>query len=199
MLGRPRTTTIAAALAALMLAACGGEETLGSAEDVPDPTSSFGQDRDVGEQVVDEETGDQVVEFGQWVEVTPQDEPAALFRIQELRADLDCTDGTAPENDRFIGLEIEVETSPDMEQLGLDQLPMAAEDFQVRLTDGGVTGGLLGNGADCLPEDERLPDAVAPGEDAAGTVVLDVPEDVEAIVLDGERYQLSTGWVWPLP
>jgi hypothetical protein len=198
MLGRPRTTPIAAALAALTLAACGGEETVGSAEDVPAPTSSFGQDRDVGEQVVDEETGDQVVELGQWVEVTPQDEPAALFRIQELREDLDCSDGVAPENDRFVGLAIEVETNPDMERLGLDQLPMAAEDFQVRLTDGGVTGGLLGNGADCLPEDERLPDAVAPGENASGTVVLDVPEDVEAIVLDGERYQLSTGWVWPV-
>jgi hypothetical protein len=198
MLERPRTTPIAAALAALTLAACGGEETVGSAEDVPAPTSSFGQDRDVGEQVVDEETGDQVVELGQWVEVTPQDEPAALFRIQELREDLDCSDGVAPENDRFVGLAIEVETNPDMERLGLDQLPMAAEDFQVRLTDGGVTGGLLGNGADCLPEDERLPDAVAPGENASGNVVLDVPEDVEAIVLDGERYQLSTGWVWPV-
>lgn len=198
-MGRPWTTPTAAALAALILAACGDEGTVESAEDVPDPTSTVGQDREVGDEVLDEETGYRVKEPGQWVEVTLEEEPAAVFRIQDVVLDLECADGAQPENEQFIGLEVEVEANPDMEELGMDQLPMAAQDFQVRLTDGGITGGLRGNGANCLPEDERLPEAVAPGEELTGTVVLDAPEDVEAIVLDGVRYQMSQGWIWPLP
>lgn len=198
-MGRSWTTPTAAALAALMLAACGNGETVESAEDVPEATGTFGEDRDVGEQVFDEETGYLVKELGQWVEISLEEEPAAVFRIQDVVLDLDCADGAEPENERFIGLEVEVEANPDMAELGLDQLPMAPQDFQVRLADGGITGGLRGNGANCLPEDERLPEAVAPGEELAGTVVLDAPDDVEAIVLDGVRYQTSGGWMWPLP
>lgn len=199
-MGRSWTTPTAAALAALMLAACGNGETVESAEDVPEATGTFGQDREVGEAELDEETRYLIEELGQWVEVSLEEEPAALFRIQDVVLDLECADGAQPENEQFIGLEVEVEANPDMEELGMDQLPMAAQDFQVRLTDGGITGGLRGNGANCLPEDERLPEAVAPGEELTGTVVLDAPEDVEAIVLDGARYQASAnGWMWPLP
>lgn len=198
-MGRSWTTPTAAALAALMLAACGNGETVESAEDVPEATGTFGQDREVGEAELDEETRYLIEELGQWVEVSLEEEPAALFRIQDVVLDLECADGAQPENEQFIGLEVEVEANPDMEELGMDQLPMAAQDFQVRLTDGGITGGLRGNGANCLPEDERLPEAVAPGEELTGTVVLDAPEDVEAIVLDGVRYQTSGGWMWPLP
>lgn len=201
-MGRPWTTPTAAVLAALMLAACGGEETVGSAEEVPPPTSTFGQDREVqglGEDELDEETGYWVAELGQWVEITAEEEPAALLRIQEVVMDLECADGAQPEEEQFIGLQVEVEANPDMEDLGFDQLPVAPQDFQVRLPDGGVTGGLRGNGATCLPEDERLPEAVAPGEQLAGTVVLDAPAEVEAIVLDAVRYQMAGGWMWPLP
>src|SRR5699024_7172462 len=65
--GRPWTTPTAA-LAALILAACGDEGTVESAEDVPDPTSTVGQDREIGDEVLDEETGYRVKEPGQWVE-----------------------------------------------------------------------------------------------------------------------------------
>ena len=143
---RPWRTPTAAALAALVLAACNGEETVESAADVPDPTSTFGQDREVGEGVLDEETGYWVQELGQWVEITPEEEPAAFLRIQDVVLDLECTGDAQPENEQFIGLQVDVDANPDMEELGLDQLPMAAEDFQVRLLDGGITGGLLGNG-----------------------------------------------------
>lgn len=196
---RPWRTPTAAALAALVLAACNGEETVESAADVPDPTSTFGQDREVGEGVLDEETGYWVQELGQWVEITPEEEPAAFLRIQDVVLDLECTGDAQPENEQFIGLQVDVDANPDMEELGLDQLSMAPQDFQVRLLDGGITGGLLGNAANCLPEDELLPDAVAPGEELTGTIVLDAPADVEAIVLDGVRYQMASGWIWPLP
>lgn len=106
-------------------------------------------------------------------------------------------DSAEPENGYFLALHIEAETGADMEEQGLAQFPLTAQDFQVRLRDGGLVEGLLGHAADCVPQDERLPEALGPGEKASGVVVLDVPMDFESVVLEGRRYALSGAWEWP--
>lgn len=86
-----------------------------------------------------------------------------------------------------------------MGERGLSVLPMTAQSFEVRLRDGGLVGGLLGHAAECYPEDQRLPEALGPGEEASGVLVLDVPAGVGSVVLDGQPYGLAGGWEWPVP
>lgn len=194
----------------LLLAACTGtDDPASDGTGAPAPGTDAAQTgaadditegRDWGERVVDEETGYLVKQEGQWAGVLMQEEHGAVFQVVRIVPDLECTQDpeATPESGRFLGLEIEVETSPRMEQLGTAQFPLAPQDFQVRLADGGLTGGLTGAGENCLPPEERLDEDVPPGVHQTGMVVLDAPADAEAVVLDGARYRMTGGWLWHL-
>lgn len=238
MTGRLTTTT--AALAAVLLVGCTGQDggqhgtgdpdgtgPAGPQEPAPEQEAETGQeelpddeaddaadepdepgepdepdeDREWGSQILDPDLEGVVhQQLGQWTGIHLEEEIAAAFVIEDMVLLLDCPASEAePENDRFLALQIEVETSPDMEERGLSLLPMSAQDFGVRLRDGAELEGLLGNAADCYPSDERLPEALGPGEEASGVVALDVPADVEAVLLDGQQYSLAGGWEWPMP
>ncbi|QFG69558.1 hypothetical protein [Ornithinimicrobium pratense] len=225
MTGRLRTTPIAA-LAAALLVGCTGQEAAEVPADqtAPSGTQEPTPDRspaETGEDTADEtdppgpddaeadrEWGAQIMSpglegyvsqnVGEWTGIYLDSQLVAAFVIEEMELLGDCpNDRAEPENGYFLALQIAAETGADMEEQGLAQFPLTAQDFQVRLRDGGLVEGLLGNAADCLPEDERLPEALGPGEEASGVVVLDVPLDFEAVVLEGRRYALSGAWEWP--
>lgn len=210
MRGRTAYPAVGAVAAALLLAACSpaqtpvtedeqGAATPPAATTGAAPRVDLAEGRDWGEQVRDEGTGYLVKQVRQWSGVLMDGEHGVVFRVVQLVEDLDCTgEAVTPEQDRFLGVELEVETNPHMAELGRAQFPLAPQDFQVLLADGGVGGDLVGAGPDCQVEQERLAEDFAPGVHQTGMVVLDVPGDVEALVLDGGRYGMTGGWMWPL-
>lgn len=204
---------LAASLAVVLLAGCQGdgngaiEETESDTSEVASETAGpvdITADKDFGTGATQDERGTLLKKVGQWSGLRNDEDQVigAVFRITEIDPDLRCTaeDAEAPVNGRFIGLEIEVETSPQLGETGsLATFNLHPEQFSAVLADGQQDGRLLGEGRTCLPREEYLPDAVTPGMSATGMLVLDVPEDTESIVLEGQPFRSTRGWEWPLP
>ncbi|WP_131105760.1 hypothetical protein [Ornithinimicrobium sufpigmenti] len=212
---------LTASLAVLLLAGCAGdgngaiseEET--SAQTSPHSTSldtaqettgpaDITAGKDFGPQTIHDERGTLLKRTGQWAGLRDDEDTVtdAVFRITRIDPDLRCTaeDAAEPVNGRFIGLQVEVQTSPQLGQTGSRAtFNLHPEQFTAVLPDGQTEGRLLGEGRTCLPRDEYLPDAVTAGMSVSGTLVLDAPEEAEAIVLEGLPFRSMRGWEWNLP
>lgn len=211
---------LTASLAVLLLAGCAGDGNGAISEETPAQTTAHsspldtarettGPDditagKDFGPQTIHDERGTLLKRVGQWAGLRDDEDKVteAVFRITGIEPDLRCTaeEAAEPVNGRFIGLEVEVQTSPQLGQTGSRAtFNLHPEQFMVVLPDGETEGRLLGEGRTCLPREEYLPDAVSAGLSVQGMLVLDAPEEAEAIVLEGLPFRSMRGWEWNLP
>ena len=122
---------LAASLAVVLLAGCQGDGNgaIGdgepSASDVAGSTPGpvdIAAGKDFGTGTTHDERGTLLKKVGQWAGLRNDEDQVigAVFRITEIDPDLRCTaeDAEAPVNGRFIGLEIEGETSPQLGETG---------------------------------------------------------------------------------
>lgn len=204
---------LAASLAVVLLAACQGDGNgaIEEPEEVASEVSSatggpvdIVAGKDFGSGDTHDERGTLLKKVGQWAGLrTDEDEViGAVFRITQIDPDLRCTaeDAEEPVNGRFVGLEFEVETSPQLGETGsLATFNLHPEQFTAVLADGEKQGRVVGESRSCLTRGEYLPDALTAGMSATGMLVLDVPEGTESIVLEGLPFRSTRGWEWPLP
>lgn len=204
---------LAASLSVVLLASCGGDgngateddtDTIALAEHAGETSgpADITEGKGWGPRIVDDERGTLVKKVGQWAALGGDDEVIAAFRVTEIEPDLRCTGEEAqdPVNGRFVGLRFEVEASPSLGESGsMATFNLHPEQFTAVLPDGATQGRLLGEARACLPRDAYLPDAVTAGSRETGMLVLDVPEDTEAVVLEGRPFGSVGGWEWALP
>lgn len=204
---------LTACVAVLLLAGCTGDgngailDDEDSAVDAAQETTGpvdITDGKDFGAPTVHDERGTLLKRTGQWAGLRDDEDKAtdAVFRITRIDPDLRCTaeDAAEPVNGRFIGLEIEVQTSPQLGEKGSRAtFNLAPEQFAAILPDGQTEGRLLGEGRTCLPREEYLPDAVSAGMSVTGMLVLDAPPEAEVIVLEGLAFRSMRGWEWNLP
>lgn len=204
---------LAASLAVALLAGCQGdgngaiEEPETSSVDVLTETVApvdISEGKDFGPGETHDERGTLLKETGQWAGLRGEDDETldAVFRITQIDPDLHCTaeDAEEPVHGRFVGLEVEVETSPTLGETGSRAtFSLHPEQFTAVQPDGNAVGRLLGESRACLPRDEYLPDGVTAGTSATGMLVLDVPEETESVVLEGQPFRSRRGWEWALP
>lgn len=204
---------LAASLALVLLSGCEGDRS-GAISQTQTPTADVAvesagpvditADKDFGPETTQDERGTLVKKVGQWAGLRDEEDSVtdAVFRVTEIDPDLRCTAEDASEsiNGRFIGLQFEVETSPQLGETGSRAtFNLHPEQFNAVLPDGQSVGRLLGEGRTCLPRDIYLPDAVTAGMSVTGMIVLDVPEDTQAVVLEGTPFRSVRGWEWTLP
>lgn len=204
---------LAASLAVVLLAGCQGDGN-GAIEDAETASSDVAgtstgpvditAGKDFGDGATHDVRGTLLKKVGQWAGLGNEEDEVigAVFRITAIHPDLRCTaeDAEAPVNGRFIGLEVEVETSPQLGETGsLATFNLHPEQFSAVLADGRTEGRLLGESRSCLPREVYLPDAVTAGMSATGMLVLDAPPTTESVVLDGLPFRSTRGWEWSLP
>ncbi|QFG69559.1 hypothetical protein [Ornithinimicrobium pratense] len=200
-------------LAALLGAGCVGdgngaisEEEISAVDAARETTGpvDITAGKDFGSSAVHDERGTLLKRTGQWAGLRDDEDQLtdAVFRITRIDPDLRCTaeDAVEPVNGRFIGLEVEVQTSPQLGETGSRAtFNLHPEQFIAVLPEGEPQGRLLGEGRTCLPREEYLPDAVSAGLSVTGMIVLDVPEGTRAVVLEGQPFRSVHGWEWSLP
>lgn len=204
---------LAASLAVALLAGCQGDgngaigEPETSTVDVAIETVApvdISEGKDFGSGQTHDARGTLLKETGEWAGLRSEDDETidAVFRITRIQPDLRCTAEDAEEavNGRFVGLEVEVETSTTLGQTGSRAtFSLHPEQFTAVQPDGSAVGRLLGESRACLPREEYLPDGVTAGTSATGMLVLDVPEETESLVLEGQPFRSRRGWEWPMP
>jgi hypothetical protein len=203
---------LAASLAVALLGACQGdgngaiEEPQAASDGATETTApaDLAEGKDFGSGETQDQRGTLLKRTGQWAGLRGEDDEVidAAFRIVSIDPDLRCTaeDAQASVNGRFVGLEIEVETSATLGQTGSRAtFSLHPEQFTAVQPDGSTVSRLLGESRGCLPREEYLPDAVTAGTSATGMLVLDVPEQTEAVVLEGQPFRSVRGWEWALP
>lgn len=206
-------TLLAASLAVVLLGGCQGDGN-GAIEDAETTTSDVAgtatgpvditAGKDFGAGDIHDQRGTLLKKVGQWSGLGSEEDEAigAVFRITRIEPDLRCTaeDAEEPVNGSFIGLEVEVETSPQLGESGsLATFNLHPEQFSAVLPGGQKESRLLGESRSCLPREDYLPDAVTAGMSATGMLVLDAPPTTESIVLEGLPFRSTRGWEWPLP
>lgn len=204
---------LAASLALVLLSGCEGDRS-GAISQTQTPTADVAvesagpvditADKDFGPETTQDERGTLVKKVGQWAGLRDEEDSVtdAVFRVTEIDPDLRCTAEDASEsiNGRFIGLQFEVETSPQLGETGSRAtFNLHPEQFTAVLADGEKQGRVVGESRSCLTRGEYLPDALTAGMSATGMLVLDVPEGTESIVLEGLPFRSTRGWEWPLP
>lgn len=204
---------LAASMAVLLLASCDGDgngaiqDTQPSTADVAGESAApvdITADKDFGPRTTHDERGTLLKKVGQWAGLRDDEDNVtdAVFRVTKIETDLRCTGENAAEsiNGQFIGLEFEVETSPQLGETGSRAtFNLHPEQFTAVLADGRIEGRLLGEGRTCLPREVYLPDAVTAGVSVTGMVVVDAPEETQSVVLQGLPFRSMRGWEWNLP
>jgi hypothetical protein len=111
--------------------------------------------------------------------------PAFTIAVKRVAQDVVCTEpgGTPAANGHLIAVRVHVTTGPGLAALG-GEPAVRAERFRFLAPDGGTLTEVGTPAADaCLPDREEFPAGpLAPGQDLAGVVVLDVPATAGRLV-----------------
>lgn len=207
-----RTLTASLSLAVVLLSGCTGDgngaisDTPTATEDVSTETiapADITEGKDWGDRQTQGPRGTLIKEVGEWAGLRDDEGQAlAVFRITQIEPGLGCTAPEAhePVNGQFIGLHLEIETSAELGETGSRAtFTLSPESFRVVDSSGRESGRLLGEAKECLVREQYLPDAIPAGRTATGIVVLDAPQDVASIILDGEAFRTHSGWEWKMP
>lgn len=145
-----------------------------------------------------DEAGNVVKDLGEPAEIlTPDGEVSATVTVTEIRV-LDSCPGefaSAPENGHFVVVSVEASMS-ESGFAGDDLLLTGPAMWQVVAADGEASGEVDTRAAwGCYETEERLPNAIGPGETASGYLVLDSDVTTGRLV-----YSLAPGggWSWPI-
>jgi hypothetical protein len=125
----------------------------------------------------------------------------ARFMVQDIVDSPECaTAEVAPENGRFVRVDIQAEVAPELAQ-AYERGGYPPELFfgtWEYIDPNGIksnTSPITTLSSQCLPPSEQMPMSVLPGERALGSVVLDVPSGPGTLVLG----DASAAWEFSLP
>lgn len=206
-----RTLTIAATFgaAALLLSACGGDDSWkGGGPDLPTTQSEECIDCDMPADPTGPELNDRgniVATLGQEAEITDYTigEPVISFAVDAITP-ADCTSdwakyGSPPVNGHLTAIDMRVATAPELAQSDLGNLfTVSANEFRFVGSDG-ITRGNLSTMATygCLDDSEEFTsDILAPGSQYVGKLVLDLPETTGTLVYQPLLLTSAPGTEW---
>jgi hypothetical protein len=204
-----RTLTGMAAIA--VLSAYGGTQANGGAgaDDPPaspeagrTPAELTPEDAEEQAEVELPPRGNVVVEVGEEVPIAAEGDTAtATMTIDAVEVDAPCDPayGTVetPENGHFVRLDIRAATAPVTgPPTGVSDPTISDSSFSFIGPDGVTFNGSLGTYAAfaCLPDERQLPSQLGPGQQFAGSVLLDVPAPTGTLIMSDHFG--SSGWVW---
>lgn len=201
-----RRTVPLSAVLLLALTACGGngaERDSSADPELPSSSSaSASPTEEVSNEPVRSDRGNIVKTLGQEGGFFGPNDPDGTgplvlsFTVDSITPDVECNSGFAspPDNGHFIGIDLRVSTSADYPA---DEYltTFTAADFSVVGPDGLTVSDVQGQAFSCLGENEFTYDPMGPGQQYAGTVVIDSPATSGVLVYKpgGE----PTGWEWP--
>ncbi|WP_155838630.1 hypothetical protein [Arthrobacter castelli] len=120
------------------------------------------------------------------------------FKAKDLITDFDCPAETArpSANGQYVAIHFSVDAHPELTESGWPNFTMSNRQFTVWGPDGKRVSDPVGNSAGCVPEEDLLPSPVAPGDNAEGLIILDVPEGSGAASFRMGGFEGSYGWEW---
>jgi len=162
----------------------------------PSPTASSA-DPAFGERVVNDH-GNLVKTIGQLAGISlteHEDVTAAQFAVTDIVVDLDCTTGyeDAPQNGHFVGIHLNVETTPELAQDDIGTLSFSEWGWLAFDAEGKRVNDPIGNAWSCLADSDQLPIDIGPGQSVSGWIVLDLPTTTGSVVL---TMGAANGWEW---
>lgn len=161
----------------------------------PEPTETA--DSEFGESVTSTR-GNLVKQLGQLAGTSSiaGDVVTSRFAVTDLVLDFACTSGfaEAPVNGHYLGIHLNVETTPELAESEFPWISFTAYDWQAYDAEGKRLNDPVGNGWSCLDPGDQLPVQIGPGQSVSGWMVLDVaaPSGVVALTMLGG----PTGWEW---
>ncbi len=207
-MSRSLTLTVAAIAAAVALAGC-TPSAQPDAEHLPDtapvatataeptPTETDDASATYGERVVNDR-GNLVKQLGQLAGVTLSEDSSvvlAQFAATDIVVDIECTAefADASKNGHFVGIHLNVETTPELAQDEIGSLSFSQWAWQAFDANDKRVNDPMGNALWCLDAADQLPADIGPGQSVSGWIVLDLPTDHGAVVL---TMGASNGWEW---
>lgn len=120
------------------------------------------------------------------------------FKAKELTTDFECPaeDAKPPLNGQYVAINFSVDTHRELRQSGWTTFTMSNREFTVWGPDGERISDPVGNSAGCVADAKLLPSPIAPGDDASGLIILDVPEGSGAASFRMGGFEGSYGWEW---
>ena len=173
-------------------------DTAPVATDTPTPTPTETQaGADFGERVINDR-GNLVKEIGQLAGVSLADHDdvlAAQFAVTDVVVDIPCTDeyADAPQNGHFIGIHLNVETTPELAQDEIGTLSFGQWGWLGFDADGKRVNDPVGNALWCMTATDQLPTDIGPGQSVSGWIVLDKPTTSGSVAL---TMGAANGWEW---
>lgn len=120
------------------------------------------------------------------------------FKAKKLVSDFECPvpDADQAVNGQYVALHFSVNAHRELRQSGWTDFTMSNREFTVWGPDGERVSDPVGNSAGCVADSKLLPSPIAPGDDAAGLIILDVPEGSGAASFRMGGFEGSYGWEW---
>jgi hypothetical protein len=167
-----------------------------TADPTPEPTATP-KDSEFGEAVTSSR-GNLVKEIGQLAGTSSgtTDVVTSRFAVTDIVLDRECTSGfaEAPVNGHYLGIHLNVETTPELAQDDFPWVSFTQYDWQAYDADGKRLNDPVANAWSCLDPGEQLPAQIGPGQNVSGWIVLDVAATTGAVVLT--MAGSPTGWEW---
>lgn len=143
--------------------------------------------------------GNLIKEVGDWAGISANADGEIMavdFRITGITLDPECTAKywDKPKNDQYVKIDLEVESYPELKEHG--DFSLVNHDFTVFDSEGMRVNDPQGNGYTCLDTSDQLPVQIGPDEKVKGSIVLDVPKGVTALVYS--NFLTDGGWEWAM-
>lgn len=169
-------------------------------ESTPDPTESSADGEGTSEfgESVTNSRGNLIKEIGQLAGTSSlaTDVVTSRFAVTDIVVDPECTSGfpDAPANGHYLGIHLNVETTPQLADDEFPWLSFTQYDWQAYDAEGKRLNDPVGNAWSCLDTGQQLPSQIGPGQSVSGWIVLDVAATSGSVVL--AMGGSPTGWEW---
>lgn len=191
-------------LLALGLTGCGAPASTDTGK-VPDtapvatstPTPTPTAESEFGEQVKSPR-GNLVKQLGQLAGTSagPEDTVTSRFAVTDIVVDQPCDAeyADAPQNGHYLGIHLNVETTPELADEEFPWVSFSSYDWQAYDADGKRLNDPIGNAWSCLDSAQELPSEIGPGQSVSGWIMLDVAATTGVVVL--APLGSPVGWEW---
>lgn len=192
-------------LAAALVAGCGGDEPTrtAAAPRLPSSTSAATSSSEApASGPARSARGNIIKQLGEKgglckpdVSECTEDLLVLTFTVDSITVGIECTSGFAspPENGNYIGIALRVATSADYPSDWFTTF--TASDFQIIGPDGLTITDVQGQAFSCLGDNGFTYQPLGPGQQYAGTVVLDAPVTSGVLVYKPPAFG-GAGWEW---
>jgi hypothetical protein len=124
-------------------------------------------------------------------------EDLLTFVVTAITPDPVCRSGfdDPPLNGHYVAIDLQVATSPSLQ--ADDYVSFSEYDFAFIGPDGITVTSVDGNAWTCLSQEERFTsDALGPGQQYAGTIVVDLPATTGTLIFSPSVLSEPGGWEW---